>query len=121
MATTNSSVNLDLSKRIDITCRKGDTFFLTLNITDEDGTAIDLTAYSFELEVRDLSDAVIVSSSSVVFDKNAESTTGRLDIVISNSDMNFSGNYIYDLETTLSGNVKTWIHGMFKVNEDVTA
>lgn len=121
MATTNSSVNLDLSKRLDITCRKGDTFFLTLNITDENGAAIDLTSYSFEMEVRDVSDSVIVSNSDVTFDKNAESTTGRLDITISSSVINFSGTYIYDLESTLSGNVKTWMHGVFKVNKDTTA
>lgn len=54
-----ASVNLDIAQRLDITCRKGDTFSLTLNITDSAGTAINLSAYTFEMEVRNASKAFI--------------------------------------------------------------
>ena len=30
------------------------------------------------------------------------------------------GLYVYDLQSTNAGTVKTWIYGIFKVNEDVT-
>jgi len=117
-----ASINLDISKRLDITCRKGDTFFITINITDAGGQAIDLTPYSFQLEVRDdASDSILIQTTDIVFTKNSSSTIGRLDIQIPSQYVNFSGVYVYDLETTLSGNVKTWLHGLFKVNEDVTA
>ena len=34
-----SKVNLDISERLDITCRRGDTFSLTLTLKDSSGTA----------------------------------------------------------------------------------
>lgn len=117
-----ASVNLDIAQRLDITCRKGDTFSLTLNITDSEGTAIALTPYSFQLEVRDsVSDAVVIPNADFTFDKDADSTTGKLNITASAADIDTAGSYIYDLETTLSGDVQTWLYGVFNVNDDVTA
>ena len=117
-----ASVNLDIAQRLDITCRKGDTFSLTLNITDSAGTAINLSAYSFEMEVRNAStDAVVYNSFD--FTKNADSTTGKL--VIKATDIVTAGEFIYDLETTETAPdpdvIQTWLHGVFVVNDDVTA
>lgn len=117
-----ASINLDIAQRLDITCRKGDTFFLTLNITDAEGVAIDLSSYEFEMEVRDsATDAIVIQNSDVVFTKNSQSTYGRLDILIPATSVNVSGVYIYDLETSLSNNIKTWLYGIFQINDDVTA
>jgi hypothetical protein len=38
-----SKVNLDVSDKLDITCRKGDTFNLKLLLKDSTGTALTLT------------------------------------------------------------------------------
>jgi len=118
-----SSVNLDVAQRLDITCRKGDTFSLTLDLTDSNAVAIDLSEYTFELEVRDSSDSVVIAKSSVNYNKNADSTTGKLVISIDSSNINTSGDYIYDLESTKTSNLftQTWLYGIFKVNEDITA
>ena len=119
---TSKKINLDVAQRLDITCRKGDTFSLTVDFTDSDSTAIDLSGYTFELEVRDISDSVVVAKSSVSYTKNADSTTGRLTATVDSSFMSSSGSYVYDLESTKTSNlfVQTWLYGLFTINEDVT-
>ena len=50
-----ASVNLDTSTRLDITCRRGDTFELTLTLKDGSGTALPLVTddYKFLMQVRE--------------------------------------------------------------------
>jgi len=122
-----ASVNLDISSRLDITCRKNDTFSLDLNIKDPDGDAIDLDDYNFVMEVRASTDATatIIASGDIEFTKNADSTTGKLNISIPFADMDkTAGIYVYDLqaiETAPTPDVKTtWLYGTFTINEDVT-
>ena len=47
-----SKVNLDVAERLDITCKRGDTFSLALTLNDSSGTAIDLTEYEFLMDVK---------------------------------------------------------------------
>ena len=49
-----SSVNLDTSDVLNITCRKGDTFSITLTLKNSSGTALTLStsAYEFLLQVK---------------------------------------------------------------------
>ncbi len=49
-----SSVNLDVAERLDIICRRGDTFSLTLTLNDSSGTAITLatSGYDFLMDVK---------------------------------------------------------------------
>ena len=118
-----TSVNLDIAQRLDITCRKGDTFTLTLNITDSAGTAIALTPYTFQMEVRDsATDAIIIPTTvTSPSQKMQTGTTGKLNITVAAADMTATGSYIYDLETTLTTDVQTWLFGVFTINDDVTA
>jgi hypothetical protein len=52
--TGNLQVNLDVAKRLDIVCRKGDSFELTLEVTDAEGNAIDFSLYSsMKFQVRE--------------------------------------------------------------------
>jgi hypothetical protein len=122
-----ASVNLDISSRLDITCRKNDTFSLDLNVKDASGTAIDLSLYEFKMEVRSSTDdsgTPVVASANVTATKNADSTTGKLNLKVSATNMNITaGTYVYDLQTTLLASpntVQTWLFGTFTVNEDVT-
>lgn len=43
-----SSVNLDVAEKLDITCRRGDTFSLTLTLKDSSGTALQLSTLGYE-------------------------------------------------------------------------
>ena len=49
-----SKINLDVSTKLDITCRKGDTFKLELTLKDSAGTALTLSTsgYEFLMQVR---------------------------------------------------------------------
>ncbi len=49
-----SKVNLDESSKLDITCKRGDTFSLTITLKDSSGTALPLTTdkYRFIVQVR---------------------------------------------------------------------
>lgn len=49
-----SSVNLDTSEVLNITCKKGDTFSITLTLKDSSGTALTLSTskYEFLMQVK---------------------------------------------------------------------
>ncbi len=48
-----NKVNLDVSEVLDITCRQGDTFELTLTLKDSSGSGLNLSTdkYSFVMQV----------------------------------------------------------------------
>jgi len=48
-----STLNLDAASRLDIICRKGDTFSMNLNLSNASGTVVNASAYSYKMEVRD--------------------------------------------------------------------
>ena len=49
-----SKVNLDIAEKLDITCRRGDSFELSLTLKDSSGTAIQLATlgYEFLMDVK---------------------------------------------------------------------
>ena len=143
-----SSVNLDVAQKLDITCRKGDTFRLLLTFKDSTGTVINVgdldsstPTYSFSFEVRDFAtddgDNARLSTNSnarrervsnvTIQNVDSSGSDGKIRIVISAEEMAKieSGVYVYDLQanTVSTGsvsNVQTWVRGSFIVNEDVT-
>lgn len=134
------SVNLDISERVDITCRKGDSLSLIINITDSAAAAIDISSgeYTFKFEVRDTdsSNASFVTGdetihlSTVAVGANPEYCTATGDAsgvltISAAADKTAgipSGMYVYDLQATEVGgtSIQTWLHGFFRVNEDVS-
>jgi len=86
------TVNLDTSQRVNITCRKGDTFTLQVTFENQLGAPLSLTGYVWKVDVRedDVAPTTILNDT------------------------------IYDLQSTNGGSVKTWLRGRFRVNEDVT-
>ena len=97
-------INLDRSQRLDIICRKGDTFILNLELKDEDGVAIDLTGdptnvYSFIMQVRlsDTSETVLLSPNVEIDNK----VDGLVTFSVPASDMSVNaGLYVYDIQQT---------------------
>ena len=117
------TVNLDTASRLDIICRKGDTFNLTIDF----GTALS-DAYAegdFHMQVKDTD----TSSETLINASNSE-TVGtfsidgtELTITIDDGvmDNNEGGEYVYDLQSSSeSQGVKTWLHGFFTIIEDIT-
>ena len=126
-----STVNLDTAARLDIVCRKGDTFNLSLDfgkaMTDPDVATG--TNNVFVLQVRETDTATgspILSMGSDADEVNivdGQKTDSKMNITKAHSSMEnvTAGLYVYDLqETTINGTVKTLLYGTFKVNEDVT-
>jgi len=143
-----SSVNLDVAQKLDITCRKGDTFRLLITFKDSTGTVINVgdldsstPVYSFSFEVRDFAtddgdNARLSTNSNARRDRvsnvtienvASDGSDGNIRIVITAEEMAKieSGVYVYDLQANTVGtgsitNVQTWVRGSFIVNEDVT-
>jgi len=122
MATT---INLDTSQRVDIVCKRGDTFSLRLTLTDNATPP----AASFEsddtflMQVRDSDnndDTTELSTSPTTPDPTSQT---YIDFTFSAAQMKAinAGLYVYDIQQkTNEGVVTTLIYGTLKVNEDVS-
>jgi hypothetical protein len=120
-------INLDTASRLDITCRKNDSFSLDLTITDENGDALDLTSdYTFELDVRKSSRSGSTILTFTEADNNfTKTSSGGLTIKKAATDMNVAaGLYVFDLQATNSSTnpdtVQTWFAGDFEIIDDIT-
>ena len=117
---TTDTVNLDNAQRVDIICRKGDTFSIEVDFYDANNQPINLTGYTWKMEVSE-SD----TSASPVLDSNdfsySGNSTGTLFVTATaNTMLTINGGmYIYGLQSNDAGTVKTWLYGLFTVNEDV--
>ena len=115
-------IKLDAARRVDIECRKGDTFVLNLNFTDAAGDAIDLSLYTWRMDVKDSDNSVsdIIPETDFSYTGDVD---GNLEITATSSAMSVvdGGLYVYDLESTDGlGKVTTWLYGVFQVNEDIS-
>jgi hypothetical protein len=116
-----AQINLDTAQRVDITCRKGDSFRLELTFKNEAGVVINLTGYTWKLDVRETDTSASAILEDSLFTYNG-TNLGVLTITAPPATMAGieGGLYVYDLQSTNAGAVKTWLYGIFKVNEDVT-
>ena len=131
-------VNLDVSEKLDITCRRGDTFSLTLTLKDSSGTARTLSTsnVSFLMQVwnnRSASDSPVIGSPNLgrqvdnLFEAFVVDDSGNLTITATATTMRNvpAGRYVYDLQeivpSATSADVHTTIlRGTFTVNEDIS-
>lgn len=118
-------VNLDTATRLDIICRKGDTFDLTIDFGQ------DVTSGSvgtWKMDIRDSDEGTAGPGSggtaAVIWENNGTTyftaSGNELRIQASGTSTWGSGVYVYDLQTNNNGVVKTWLYGTFTINEDVT-
>lgn len=143
-------VNFDVSERLDITCRRGDSFSMTLTLKDSSGTALTLVTdnYSFVMQVRtDVRAArskgtagLVLSTIDVgpkarkrdgterAFEEFVLDNSGNLTISATAETMRSvpAGSYVYDIQqikpntTTGVDEHTTILRGSFKVNEDIS-
>jgi len=130
-------LNLDKSQRVDIVCKRGDTFKMSLQVQDDEGGVTNLTGYDFAMEVRyadtDDGENQQPQDDGYVFNSNTvngeitvgleDGANGNVSFTIANTDMEgiYSGLYVYDIQmTNVEDIVETILYGVFKVNEDVT-
>jgi len=128
-----TKINLDTASRVDVTCRKGDTFSLRLTVTDSAGAAGFAAGDIFLFQVRDSDTGSLVANESASdFAKSVTANSGDVDdvankyvgITVTAAVMKTmpSGLYVYDVEQKLASDssVSTLIFGTLKVNEDVS-
>lgn len=115
-----NTVNLDNAKRVDIICRKGDTFAIEVDFFNESNQPINLSPYTFKMEVSetDTSTTPVLTSTAFTYTSNV---VGKLLVnATANTMLTISsGVYVYGLQSNVAGTVKTWLFGLFTVNEDV--
>lgn len=141
-----SKVNLDVSEKLDITCRRGDTFNLTLTLKDSSGEAIELETnnYEFLMDVKTnpaksrvgvsnrevIASSALSSSQSKVSEKLSNgfefverSDNGTIKVTASADVMSDFpvGVYSYDIQQKVGDTVTTILRGSFKVNEDISS
>jgi len=133
-------VNLDITEKLNITCRRGDTFSLGLVLKDSSGTAITLatSGYEFFMQVRSLTpnregarDLIMgTDTKGEKADRDGVSTnfsftvddSGNLTISASSSIMRLipAGEYVYDLQQIVNDVSTTLFEGRFKVNDEIS-
>ena len=124
-----ATVNLDTAARLDIICRKGDTFELILDF----GTSMDSSAVNWKMQIApsdtESASLSLEGSNNFVIEANADGVAAaQVTITASSTEMAGldAGLYVYDIQTdsnkasVTGGVVKTHLYGTFKVNEDVT-
>jgi hypothetical protein len=124
-----ATVNLDTAARLDIVCRKGDSFQLVLDF----GTEVPTAGWKMDVETADDGGTSILADGVFDYDvSDGDDTNSKLTIEASATEMAnvSSGLYVYDLQNTDSATanqidgvdkVKTYIYGTFKINEDISA
>ena len=143
-----SKVNLDVSEVLDITCRQGDTFELTLTLKNSSGSGLNLSTdkYSFVMQVwpsnKRGSNPLIATTEKGLKGRNLNTQelpgaayfepfvvddNGNVTIKATAATMRNvpAGRHVYDLQyilPTTSGvdTHTTILRGSFVVNEDVT-
>ena len=139
-----ATANLDISEKLDIIVKRGDSMNITLKFTESDGAATDLQGYTFAMSVKDKrvqTGRVAGINNSVVYDSTILSTnTADLDAgsqinaaILNQSPFNEvtftvdatsmgtvdAGTYVYDIQYTNGSEVRTVLEGLFIVNPDV--
>lgn len=84
----------------ELTIDQGATFTTTIDLTNDDNTAIDLTNYTFECQIRKSYYSVNATANIAVTIENAANGRVRLSMDAANTANIKAGRYLYDLKMT---------------------
>ena len=126
-----ATINTDIAQTTDIIARSNNSFNLKININNSSGGDFDLTGYKVYFEIKAAATSVLLrgltnDTSSEYTSNNLYSTTavsiadGTITMAESADNMNITkGVYKYTLKLKSSeGQLKTWMLGKFKINDD---
>ena len=106
--------------RFDIVIYIGDTFSLTVLFTDEAGTAIDISGYSFAAEVRAPGDGSLVATITAAVADGPDGEASLQIAAATTADLT-PAVCDWDLQQTVGGVVTTLLRGRATITKDVTA
>lgn len=122
-----ATVSVDISNRLDIIAKRGDSFELVL----EFGVAMPSPAGgSYAMKIATTDTATPESLTITYTAEDGDAVGSRINITSSNTEIGglSPGLYVYDLQVTdtqgvrfSAGDVKTLLYGTFKVNDDIGA
>ena len=123
-----ATVSVDISNRLDIIAKRGDTFELNL----EFGVAMPEHGVSgtFEMKIATSDTATPETPTISYTSSTGDAANSKLAITSANNQIGglSPGLYVYDLQVTdtdgvrfTAGDVKTLLYGTFKVNDDIGA
>lgn len=131
-------VNLDVSEKLDITFRKGDTFEMGMTFLDSQGDPLPLSTdgYEFLMQVRGLKQpdgkrSLVIPTKSIGEQKGGggpaiqfidASDEGTVTVLIPASETKEiePGRYTYDLQYKVNDKTTTVLKGRFIVNQDIS-
>ena len=128
-----TELNLDVSSEINIITKRGDSLSFDITAKDADGDAVDLTDYTFDMDV--VSGSSNKSRSNVVLSNTTGGKNNLLASVVGAADGTLTvsasreamanvspGTYLYDISANhiVNSTSQTWFYGNFTVREDVT-
>lgn len=129
-----NKVSTDIASKVDVTCRKGDTFEITLTFTDSSGTAIPLVTngYQFLAQVRRRRsqsgiNGLILGTSNLgvqpdnLFEEFSIDDNGSAVWSATAATMRDvpAGRFVYDIQHIVDGVHTTVLRGTFTVNDDI--
>jgi len=118
-----ATINTDIAQKIDIIARENNSSTINLVITDSSGSPFNLTSYTVDFKIfSDNTDHIVKTNGSGITTFSGSSSldaTGRITIKLSPTDLSIlPGSYSHKLVLTKGDDVKTWMYGKFKLNND---
>lgn len=108
------------STRLDLTLRRGDTLDQDVALVDDVGDPLDVSGWTWDADVREGPESSSVTASITVTVNDAANGDLTLELAAATSAALNAGRYVWDLEGTDSGTVRTVAAGYFDVPGDVS-
>jgi hypothetical protein len=105
---------------VNIKVYRGDSGRLRIAVKDADGSPINVSAATWDADIRDTADAVTVVAQLTMTPVSGQ--TNAIDVVLSATESLklIAAKYVYDVQMTLNTEVQTLIAGEITVTKDVS-
>lgn len=108
-----------MATKANLVIDQGSTYSVTLNLTDENGDAIDLNGYVANSQIRKWYTS---STPAAIFQTNLIFSSGELELSLTSDQTSnlVSGRYVYDVELNNNGVISRIVEGIITVTPQVT-
>ena len=105
---------------VNIKVYRGDSGRLRITVTDPDGLPVNISAATWDADIRDTVDAVTVIAQLTMTPVAGQ--TNAVDVILSSTESLklIAAKYVYDVQMTLNAEVQTLIAGDITVTKDVS-